>query len=73
MTTRTADEIIWEAFSEPKQEEPKVELQKVDTAKFVFHWENSSLWKSSSKLQKPMQIVPDTIEVVVNTTKHLLR
>jgi len=27
---------------EPKQEEPKVELQKVDTAKFVFHWENSS-------------------------------
>ena len=42
VTTRTADEIIWEAFSEPKQEEPKVELQKVDTAKFVFHWENSS-------------------------------
>lgn len=40
--TRTADEIIWEAFSEPKQEEPKVELQKVDSAKFVFHWENSS-------------------------------
>jgi hypothetical protein len=30
------------AFDEPKQEEPKVELQKVDTAKFVFAWENSS-------------------------------
>lgn len=28
--------------NEPKQEEPKVELQKVDTAKFVFLWENSS-------------------------------
>lgn len=39
---RTADEIISEAFGEPKQEEPNVELQKVDTAKFVFHWENSS-------------------------------
>ena len=36
------DEIISEAFEEPKQEEPKVELQKVDTAKFVFLWENST-------------------------------
>lgn len=25
-----------------EKEEPKPELQKVDTAKFVFHWENSS-------------------------------
>ena len=42
VTTQTADEIISEAFGEPKQEEPEVELQKVDTAMFVFHWENSS-------------------------------
>tara|TARA_B100002019_G_C21073977_1_gene500439 strand:- start:120 stop:653 length:534 start_codon:yes stop_codon:yes gene_type:complete len=34
------DELI--ELNEPKQEEPKVELQKVDTAMFVFHWENSS-------------------------------
>ena len=39
---RSADEIISEAFGKPEQEEPKVELQKVDTAKFVFAWENSS-------------------------------
>ena len=42
VTTRTADEIISEAFGEAKQEEPKVELQKVDAAKFVFLWENST-------------------------------
>jgi len=39
---KTADEIIAEAFGSPKQEEPKIELQKVDTAKFVFAWENST-------------------------------
>jgi len=39
---KTADEIIAEAFGSPKQEEPKIELQKVDTAKFVFWWENSA-------------------------------
>ena len=31
----------WEPY-EPKKREPKVESQKVDTAKFVFAWENSS-------------------------------
>jgi len=39
---KTADEIIAEAFGSPKQEEPKIELQKVDAAKFVFLWENST-------------------------------
>lgn len=39
---QTADEIIAEAFGSPKQEEPKIELQKVDAAKFVFLWENST-------------------------------
>ena len=32
----------WNHYDPPKQEEPKVELQKVDAAKFVFLWENST-------------------------------
>ena len=39
--TRTADDIDWKPY-EPKKKEPKVELQKVDAAKFVFLWENST-------------------------------
>ena len=37
----STNEIDWKPY-EPKKKEPKVELQKVDTAKFVFFWENSS-------------------------------
>lgn len=35
------NEINWKPY-EPKKREPEVELQKVDTAKFVYFWENSS-------------------------------
>ena len=40
----SSNDIDWNRpYWGPKQkEEPKVELQKVDTAKFVFAWENSS-------------------------------
>ena len=37
----SSNDIDWKPY-EPKKKEPKVELQKVDTAKFVFLWENSS-------------------------------
>ena len=37
----SSNDIDWKSY-EPKKKEPKVELQKVDTAKFVFAWENSS-------------------------------
>ena len=37
----SSNDIDWKPY-EPKKKEPKVELQKVDTAKFVFAWENSS-------------------------------
>jgi hypothetical protein len=37
----SANEVNWKPY-EPKKKEPKVELQKVDTAKFVYFWENSS-------------------------------
>jgi len=40
----SSNDIDWKPYEpyEPKKREPKVELQKVDTAKFVFAWENSS-------------------------------
>ena len=37
----SSNDIDWKPY-EPKKKEPKVELQKVDTALFVFLWENSS-------------------------------
>lgn len=37
----SSNDIDWNPY-EPKKREPKVELQKVDTAKFVYFWENSS-------------------------------
>lgn len=37
----SSNDIDWKPY-EPKKKEPEVELQKVDTAKFVFAWENSS-------------------------------
>lgn len=37
----SSNDIDWKPY-EPKKKEPKVELQKVDAAKFVFLWENST-------------------------------
>ena len=37
----SSNDIDWKPY-EPKKRKPEVELQKVDTAKFVFAWENSS-------------------------------